>query len=115
MSFNYRFYNWDKIKEFSKTDKFKNFDKWLIKPDGAFFEDNHSALFSVVYGSYRKEKKRKKIYKLLSYKNNSFVIDLLKLLNKRKKKNYEISKEKFISKWKKEKKKYKKIINKNGK
>jgi len=78
MSFNKRFYNWDRIKEKLHSD-FSEFDMWLTKPDAHILQDTESSDFFSAYFSIS-EDLQKALYESMKIEDESFIKDLIKCI-----------------------------------
>jgi hypothetical protein len=77
MSFNIRYFNWEKIKRMSEENDFQTFDKLIIGPDLCYIEDMISSKVLKEYGKRGKED-RKKLYKKIKDKDKKEVKKLIK-------------------------------------
>jgi hypothetical protein len=78
MSFNKRFYSWDRIKEKLGSD-FLEFDMWLTKPDAHILQDNESSDFFGAYFSLPDDLQRD-LYESMKVEDESFIKDLIKCI-----------------------------------
>ncbi len=62
MSFNIRYFNWDRIKEIANKEDFDYFDQYIKSPNSCFIEDKPSFKFINKYIRKKKDS-RKKMYK----------------------------------------------------
>lgn len=72
MSFNIRYFNWEKIKRMSEENDFQTFDKLMTKPDLCYMEDMISSKILKEYGKREKDG-RKKLYKKIKEKDKKEV------------------------------------------
>ena len=63
MSFHRRYYNWENICYFGKTNNFQEFNDYILKPNSRVSEDEKTLRFINLY--CRKSKKRKILYDYL--------------------------------------------------
>ena len=88
MSFNKRFFNWEKIKDYAGgTPDFISFDNWMLGPDAYFISDTESSDFLKSY-SPLKEDLRSLFFEAFK-EGDDFIFDLVKLLKVTNNKNNE--------------------------
>jgi hypothetical protein len=118
MSFNKRFYTWEKIKNKSKSD-FNEFDTWLCKPDSHILSDKKSSDFFSAYFSLSEDLKES-LYESIREEEDEFLKDLIKFIKvfhneDNEEKHTEVInnyKELFTTKWNIKSIKYKNLIEK---
>ena len=118
MSFNKRFYNWDRIKA-KTSSNFNEFDMWLYKPDAHILQDTESSDFFGAYFALPDDLKEN-LYESLKIEEETFLKDLIKCIKveheKKNGENHEEAiqnyKDLFISKWNVKALQYKNLIEK---
>jgi hypothetical protein len=81
MSFHKRYYTWNKIKEYSKTHDFKEFDMWISKPDAHILQDNESNDFFKAYFCFESDDSREILLDCLKTESEDFIRDIVKCIN----------------------------------
>ena len=117
MSFNKRFYSWERIIDFINFNNFDSFDKWILEPDGHMFEDDLSSEFFKAYTSVEEEL-RELLFSCLRDESHDFCSELIKCINvvlnpgnnTMHKDTLESYINLFINKWNIEEKEYKSLI-----
>jgi len=77
MSFNIRYFNWEKIKTSAMEKDFPSFDKFIIGPDLYHVEDMISSKILKEYGERDKDG-RKKLYKKIRNKGKKSIKKIIK-------------------------------------
>jgi len=118
MSFNKRFYSWERIIEKAKSD-FSEFDMWLSKPDAHILQDKESEDFFGAYFSLS-ENLQKDLHESMNVEEESFIKDLIKCIkvvhNDKNEESHEetvkIYSDLFFIKWNDKATKYRNLIQK---
>lgn len=80
MSFNKRFYSWERIIDFIKSNEFSTFDRWFLGPDAHIFEDETSSDFFKAYLSID-EDLRQILFECVKNEDDDFYTELIKCIN----------------------------------
>jgi hypothetical protein len=79
MSFNKRFFDWEKIKNFAEPPRdFKSFDDWILNPDAYIMRDKESSDFLKAY-SPLKEDLRNLMFEAFR-EEDDFIVHLIKFM-----------------------------------
>lgn len=117
MSFNKRFFDWERIKNYAGGSRdFNSFDNWMLGPDAYFLKDVESSDFLKSYSSLDKD--LRSLFFEAFKEGDDFIFDLVKLLrvtnNKNNEENHiepvEKYKSLFSEKWGIKYDKYKNLI-----
>lgn len=77
MSFNKRYFSWEKIKTTAVESSFSSFDKFIVGPDLCYMEDMISSKIIKEYTKRDKEG-RKKLYKKIKKKDKKEIKKIIK-------------------------------------
>lgn len=71
MGFNKRYFNIDNVERYAKTNTYKSFKEYLLKPDGCIFSDVESLSIWNTFVESSEEKRQHIYQKLKARKNGS--------------------------------------------
>lgn len=99
MSFNKRFFDWEKIKNYaSGAREFNSFDNWMLGPDAYFLRDSESSDFLKSYSPLNDD------LRLLFFEafkeGDDFILDLVKLMRVTNNKDNDVNHSEPIEKYK---------------
>lgn len=99
MSFNKRFFDWEKIKNYAGGSRdFNSFDNWMLGPDAYFLKDVESSDFLKSYSPLNNE--LRSLFFEAFKEGDDFIFDLVKLLRVTNNKNNEDNHIESVEKYK---------------